>query len=80
VPPILPPENGTNPISKTLCLFLEYEMKDKVQPNSNPNFKRVVTTLVDSHAGRKYTLAQVEERCSKPSPLMIKPGFIQNMY
>jgi len=53
---------------------------DKVQPNTNPNFKTVASTLVDTQAGRKYALAQVEERCSKPSPLLIKCGFIENMF
>jgi len=53
---------------------------NEVHPNSNPNFKTVASTLVDTHAGRKYALAQVEERCSKPSPLLIKRGFIQNMF
>jgi len=39
-------------------------MMPKVQPNSNPNFKTVTSTLVDTYAGRKYAPAQVEERCS----------------
>jgi hypothetical protein len=55
-------------------------MMDEAQPKSNPNFKTVASTLVNTHAGRKYALAQVEERCSKPSPLLIKCGFIQNTF
>ena len=53
---------------------------DKVHPNINPNFKTAASTLVGTHTGRKYALAQVEERCSKPSHLLIKRGFIQNMF
>jgi hypothetical protein len=41
---------------------------DKVQPNNYPNFKTVASTLVDTHAGGKYAIAQIQERCSKSSP------------